>query len=496
MTVTHGPNMRTLVTLTAAFLIAAVLPPALHGCSGAPTGSGDAIADDPYPLSDSGADELARFQSAYALYAKDPENSRQLKQFRDAYRRVRAAYAFPVSDKKLIDAAIEGVRKDDPAPHSLASETLVKRALDSMTASLDPHSVYLDPEELQEAEMTTTGEFGGLGIQVAREDGSIKIISPIEDTPADRAGLKPGDTITHVDGKAVAGMQLSEVVRAMRGEPGTQIRLTVKREGRGSLEFAITRAVIAVRPVRWKVSDGVGYLRILNFNERTMEGLETAMEELHRQLGSSGRGIVLDLRNNPGGLFDQSLRVADAFLDDGVIVSVRGRNLSRTREFRAQDGDAAKGLPMVVLINSGSASASEIVASALQDQHRATVMGSRSFGKGSVQTVMRLPVEGALKLTTALYYSPSGRTIQAQGVQPDITLTGTDNNQGRTREADLPGSIPGSQVAYPQVQAEVDTRTCPQASGFDDYELTCAIALLDAGSVDRFVRVLAARPPG
>jgi carboxyl-terminal processing protease len=485
-----------LLALAAALVLAAALPPALHGCSGTPGGPAEAVADDPYPLSDSGTDELSRFQAAYALYAQDPENSRQLKQFRDAYRRVRTAYAFPVSDKQLVDAAIAGVRQGDPAPHSLASEQLVERALDSMTASLDPHSVYLDPEELREAEVTTTGEFGGLGIQVAREEGSIKVISPIEDTPADRAGLKPGDIITHVDGKPVAGMQLSEAVRAMRGEPGTQIRLTVNRSGKGSLEFAIVRAVIAVRPVRWKVSNGVGYLRILNFNERTMDNLEAAMEDLHRQLGESRRGIILDLRNNPGGLFDQSLRVADAFLDDGVIVSVRGRNASHTREFRARQGDAAKGLPMVVLVNGGSASASEIVASALQDQHRATVMGSRSFGKGSVQTVMRLPIEGALKLTTALYYSPSGRSIQAQGVEPDIALTGTEPTEGRTREADLPGSLPGSQAAQPQAQTRVDTRTCPRAEGFDDNELACAIALLDAGSVDRLVRVLAARPPG
>jgi carboxyl-terminal processing protease len=259
----------------------------------------------------------------------------------------------------------------------------------------------------------------------------------------------------------------------------------------------MTRAIIVVRPVRWRAEGDVGYLRIVGFNERVADAVEAAMESLRDDLGPKAKGIVLDLRDNPGGLLDQSIAVADSFLEDGVVVSVRGRDPSDNRAFGASPGDAAEGLPMVVLINGGSASAAEIVAAALQDHDRATVMGTRSFGKGSVQTVMRLPVEGALKLTTALYYAPAGETIQARGIEPDITLNGkVDDGHELPREADLPGALPERGEDHHASRAELDATACPAVGekGKEDHELGCAIALLDAGSTARFLASLGVRP--
>lgn len=502
MNVRDRSASETAAALLVALLVVMVSWPLLNGCVETADEADITVIGERYPLSDDGVQALARFDQAYVGYGVEPGNSRQLKHFRDAYRRIRASYVVPVTDAQLIDAAIDGMRSaETKGERPLTAAVLVDNALDAMTASLDPHSIYLDPQELREAELATTGEFGGLGIQVTRDADAIKIISPIEDTPAERAGLKPGDLITHVDGKPVADMKLVEAVRAMRGKPGTRIRLGVRRDGGKTFEVAITRAVISVRPVRWRSEgDDVIYVRVANFNEKTSDALAAAFEDIRRQHGAAPRGVVLDLRNNPGGLFDQSLRVADAFLDDGVIVTMRGRENRRIREFHARAGDLARGLPMVVLINGGSASASEIVASALQDHRRAVVMGTPSFGKGSVQTVMRLPVEGALKLTTALYYAPSGQAIQARGVLPDVELEGGPVPPSTSREYDLPHALPAvGEIGY-RATARIDVTTCPverMAERDDqDPELACAVALLRSESPERFVRSRAVRPAG
>jgi carboxyl-terminal processing protease len=285
-------------------------------------------------------------------------------------------------------------------------------------------------------------------------------------------------------------MSLRDAVYAMRGEPGTRIHLTIQRAETAAFDVAITRDIITVRPVKWRVENDIGYLRIVSFNEKVEDEVEEAMNEIRRELGSRARGLILDLRNNPGGALDQSLAVADDFLDDGVIVSIRGRDAAKDHAFAASAGDLSHGLPMVVLINAGSASASEIVAAALQDHRRATVMGTRSFGKGSVQTVMRLPVDGALKLTTALYYGPSGETIQAAGVEPDIILDGVAENPEFKREIDLPGALPERGEHSHASRMTLDGKSCPAVGEEEDRELGCAIALLRAGSTDRFLASL------
>ena len=491
--VNHWKKGKTALAVAVAVVLGLNLVQALHGCSGdSPTMDrfAEAVGMDPYSLNEDGSRELARFNSVFATYASDSENTRQLKQFRDAYKRVRSAYVHQVTDAELVNAAIDGVEEKNPEPGSIPAKTLVETALDSMTASLDPHSAYLNPEEYKEMNLVMSGQFGGLGIKVMQENKLIKVISPIEDTPADRAGLKPGDLITHIDGQPVRDMSLREAVYAMRGEPGTSIRLTIQRAETANFDVPITRAIITVRPVKWRVENDIGYLRIVSFNEKVEDDVEEAMSQIRRRLGSSGRGLVLDLRNNPGGALDQSLAVADDFLDDGVIVSIRGRDPAKDHAFAASSGDLSQGLPMVVLINAGSASASEIVAAALQDHGRATVMGKRSFGKGSVQTVMRLPVDGALKLTTALYYGPSGETIQASGVEPDIILNGVDVNPDFKREADLPGALPERGHHSHTSKMTLDGKACPAVGEDEDRELGCAIALLRAGTTDRFLASL------
>ena len=494
----HLKRLRAAAPALVAILL--ILPP-MFGCinnpeaestvnlsSGRAPSNNTVAAPDSRSESDS-SQALARFDSIFSSTASDPENNRQRKQFRDVYSRVRALYVHDVTDSELVEAAIDGMVKRDGAPEKVPADKLVEAALDAMTTALDPHSAYLNSNELKDAELITTGEFGGVGIQVAEEDGKIKIIAPIEDTPASRAGLKSGDVITHVDGRPVSGMTLSEAVHVMRGAEGSQIRLGLEREGQSPFNVTITREVISIRPVRWAVFDDIGYVRIVSFNEKARSDLETAMVDVAAKLGSSGRGVVLDLRNNPGGLFEQSLYVADAFLDGGVIVSIRGRDQRHVREFAARTGDLAGGLPMVVLINGGSASASEIVASALQENNRALVMGTPSFGKGSVQTVMKLPVEGALKLTTALYYGPSGQAIQGEGVQPDIVLTGGEDDPSATREAGLPHALPSFGRAIARDQVQVAAAACPAINRDDnrDRELGCALSLLQSGSLDRFL---------
>jgi carboxyl-terminal processing protease len=327
---------------------------------------------------------------------------RQLNLFGDIFERVRSHYVEKPDDSKLVEGAVNG-----------------------MLNGLDPHSSYLDPKNFRDMQIQTRGEFGGLGIEVTMEDGLVKVVAPIDDTPAAKAGVRAGDIITHLDDDPVQGLTLNQAVDKMRGPVNTKINLKVMRKGLDKpLDIAITRDIIRVRSVRWKVEDDVGYVRITQFNDQTTEGLKKAIKEITEQVPSDKlKGFVLDLRNNPGGLLDQAISVSDAFLERGEIVSTRGRDPEETQRFSAHAGDLVRGKPVIVLINGGSASASEIVAGALQDHKRATLLGTRSFGKGSVQTIIPLgPGNGALRLTTARYYTPAGRSIQAKGIVPDIEV--------------------------------------------------------------------------
>ena len=451
----------------------------------------DAVGGDPYALGEEGSRELARFNSVFGEYASQSQDG-QFGHFSDAFKRVRVNYIHEIPDAKLIDAAIKGVRELDADPQTVPPGELVESALDSMMASLDPHSAYLNPDELRETEVSNRGEFGGLGIEVTMEDGVIKIISPLEDTPAFRAGLESGDRITHLDGTPLKGKTLLQAVKLMRGRPGTDIRLTVNRDGYPPFGVTITRAVIKVQSVRWRALDDISYIRVARFTEKVEDGVEEAMAGIHEKLGPRLKAVVLDLRNNPGGLLNQSVILADAFLDQGTIVTVKGRRPGSKRAFEAKTGDLARGLPMVVLINGGSASASEIVAGALQDHRRAVLMGIRSFGKGSVQTITPLPLEGALKLTTQLYYAPSGRAIQALGVDPDIHITPPLTGKLQ-READLPGALPGTAAGSTRTLASLSESDCPAVGEKEDRPLGCALAFLHAGSAENFLAQIRSR---
>lgn len=361
---------------------------------------------------------------AWAQDGGRAETYRLLNLFGDIFERVRAEYVEPVNDRDVIENAING-----------------------MLTGLDAHSSYMNQRTYRDMQVQTRGEFGGLGIEVTQEGGYVKVISPIDDTPAARAGVRPGDLITHLNGQTVQGLTLQEAVEQMRGERGTAIRITIRREGADRpIELSITRDVIRPQVVRFRLEGGdVGYIRLTSFNEQTEAGLRRAMQQLRTQGGANLRGIVLDLRNNPGGLLDQAVQVSDDFLEQGEIVSTRARRSEDAQRWNARAGDIAQGLPMVVLINAGSASASEIVAGALQDHRRAVLLGVRSFGKGSVQTVMPIPGNGAIRLTTARYYTPSGRSIQATGINPDIEVRATREEPPvgaqREREADLRRSL-------------------------------------------------------
>jgi carboxyl-terminal processing protease len=369
-----------------------------------------------------GAPLMAQENSARTTY-------QHLDLFGNVFERVRTAYVDEVDEAELIESAISG-----------------------MLASLDPHSSYLPPEGFEDMRVQTRGEFGGLGIEVTMEEGLVRVVAPIDDTPAARAGVEAGDLISHIDGEAVLGLTLSDAVDRMRGRVGTDIEITILREGAEEpLQLTITREIIKIRAVRARVEGDVGVIRVTTFNEQTYDNLAEAMDEVAEELGGAEnvRGYVLDLRNNPGGLLNQAIAVTDAFLEQGEIVSTRGRENENSERHNAQAGDLADGKPIVVLINEGSASASEIVAGALQDPRRAVIVGAKSFGKGSVQTIMPLSGQGALRLTTARYYTPSGRSIQALGIEPDIlvqrrTIGAPDEEPmpGRIRsEADLRGSL-------------------------------------------------------
>jgi len=328
---------------------------------------------------------------------------RQLNLFGDVFERVRADYVEKPDDSKLIEQAING-----------------------MLNGLDPHSSYMDPKNFRDMQVQTKGEFGGLGIEVTMEDGLVKVVTPIDETPAAKAGVMANDVITQLDGEQVQGLTLNQAVEKMRGPVNTKIKLTIMRKGQDKpIEVSITRDVIRVRSVRMRTEgDDIGYIRITQFNEQTSDGLRKAISDITAQIQNDKlKGYVLDLRNNPGGLLDQAISVSDAFLERGEIVSTRGRNAEETQRYSARAGDLTKNKPIIVLINGGSASASEIVAGALQDHKRATILGTRSFGKGSVQTIIPLGNNnGALRLTTARYYTPSGKSIQAKGIVPEIEV--------------------------------------------------------------------------
>ena len=335
-----------------------------------------------------------------AAQSGSSDTYRQLQLFGDVFERVRSDYVEKVTDEILIEKAING-----------------------MLTSLDPHSGYLNSKSYRDMQVQTKGEFGGLGIEVTMEAGVVKVVSPIDDTPAYRAGVKAGDFITRIDGQQVMGLTLTEAVEKMRGPVSTSIALTISRPGQERpFDISITRAVIKIQSVRSRVEGDAAYVRITSFSEQTEAGLKKAMASLKKEMGGDIRGVVLDLRNNPGGLLEQAVAVADAFLDQGEIVSTRGRSPDDVQRFSARDGDMSDGKPIVVLINGGSASASEIVAGALQDHRRALVLGTKSFGKGSVQTIIPLAGHGAMRLTTSRYYTPSGRSIQATGIEPDIEV--------------------------------------------------------------------------
>lgn len=348
---------------------------------------------------------------------------RLLNLFGDVFERVRASYVTELSDEDLIEAAITG-----------------------MLTSLDPHSSYLNAKNFKNMRVQTRGKFGGLGIEVTMENGLIKVVSPIDDTPAYRAGIKAGDFISHLDGEQVLGLTLSQAVEKMRGKVGEDIKLTIQRVGQKSFDVTVTRGIIPLRTVRSRIEGtDIGYIRISSFSQPTSSGLEKAMAKIKKELGDKFSGLVLDLRNNPGGLLNQAIAVSDAFLEKGEIVSTRSRNKEEHQRYNARPGDLTDGKPIVVLINGGSASASEIVAGALQDHRRAIILGTKSFGKGSVQTIIPLQQHGAMRLTTARYYTPSGRSIQEIGVTPDIKVEPARievvEPSRRTREGDLRGAL-------------------------------------------------------
>jgi len=387
---------------------------------------------------------------------------RQLNLFGDVFERVKNDYVREVKDGELVESAING-----------------------MLVALDPHSSYLNPKNFSDMQVSTRGEYGGLGLEVTMEEGLVKVISPMDGTPAAKAGIKTGDLIATIDGIAIQGLTLSEAVDKMRGPVNSQIKITILRKSeKKPLEVVLTRAIIRVESVRFKAEGDVAYIRITTFNEQTEDGLERAVDQAKAKIGSKLRGIVLDLRNNPGGLLDQAIYVSDAFLDQGEIVSTRGRRAGDTQRYNARSGQLLSGVPIVVLINEGSASASEIVAGALQDQKRARLVGTRSFGKGSVQTVIPLSggVDGALRLTTAKYYTPSGRSIQATGIDPDILVeqaADADSEKDATdrlSEANLPKHLdPQEGGRKPHVGPVIKPKA---GEKFDDFQLTYALRLL------------------
>lgn len=429
---------------------------------------------------------------ASAQAAERKETYKLLDLFADVFDKVRSDYVEPVNDEELIEAALNG-----------------------MLSSLDPHSSFLNAKNAKDMDIQTRGEFGGLGLEVTMESGWVKVVSPIDDTPAYRAGMQPGDFITHLDGEPVQGLTLGEAVDRMRGLANTDIKLTVRRQGvENPFEVKLTRAVIKVQTVKGQNQGDIGYIRISQFSATTNDDLKKIMAQLKKDMGKPPTGFVIDLRNNPGGLLDQAVAVSDAFLDKGEIVSTRSRRPEDTQRFNARPGDIAEGLPLVVLINDGSASASEIVAGALQDHKRAVILGTRSFGKGSVQTLIPLPGHGSMRLTTARYYTPSGRSIQAVGIEPDIKVqqsrvepiggvererrseaslrkalpnpngTTVDKEKDKQQEIKAPAPVPAATPAAPGAKPDAPV-AIKLGDPAQDYQLARALDLLRGLSLYR-----------
>ena len=404
-----------------------------------------------------------------SLAAADSANYQELETFMSVYERVKAQYVDKVDD-----------------------HTLIKGAIDGMLSSLDPHSSFVEASDFDTLKATTDGNYGGLGITVGVEDGAVKIVSPMEDTPAWRAGLKSGDYITHINGELLYGLSLDEAVEKMKGAPGTNVKLSIVRPGRDKpFDVALVRERIELRPVKWEIKDGIGIVNINSFAGNTGDATKAAMIAIDKATGGKPLGYVVDLRSNPGGLLDQAIDVSDAFLERGEIVSQRGREKDDIERYYATPGDMAHGLPVVVLIDPGSASAAEIVAGALQDHHRALVLGERSFGKGSVQTVQVMGPKSALRLTTARYYTPSGRSVQAGGIDPDITvpqLSDPDFKDRKVvREADLRRHLLGQAKVDDKLLEEDDLSKDPrfnftpaqlEKQGIKDFQLDYALRTL------------------
>jgi carboxyl-terminal processing protease len=417
---------------------------------------------------------VATTQVAGPLVAQEAKSNasvyEQLDLFGDIFERIRVQYVEEVDEGELIEAAIDG-----------------------MLTSLDPHSSYLSPDDAAQMRVQTRGEFGGLGIEVTQDEGFVKVVSPIDGTPADEAGVEAGDFITHVDGESLLGLTLDKAVDLMRGPVGSEIIITVVREGEQEpFDISIIRDTIKLTAVRVRSEGTSVVLRVTTFNDQTYPNLKEGMEKQIEEAGGIDKvnGFILDLRNNPGGLLTQAIKVSDGFLDEGEIVSTRGRNVADGERFNATVGDLAEGKPLVVLINGGSASASEIVAGALQDHRRAIVIGTKSFGKGSVQTVMPLRGDGAMRLTTARYYTPSGRSIQALGVSPDIVVEQPrrsaepeeeENKRSTRSEADLRGSLNNDSLSEDEIRQIEEDRAKAEASAelrTNDYQLAYAIDIL------------------
>ena len=403
-----------------------------------------------------------------AMAEVDTGAYRDLDVFMDIYNRVKADYVDKVDDKTLVKGAIQG-----------------------MLAALDPHSSYVDALDFDNMRIQTEGNYGGLGLTVSMEDGAVKVIAPTEDTPAYRAGIKAGDYITHINGTLIYGQTLDEAIEGMRGPPGTKVALTIVRPGRDKpIDVSLTRETIVQKPVKWSVKDGIGVVNINTFTAQTGADTRAAMMAIEKSLGHAPLGYVVDLRDNGGGLLTQAIEVSDVFLDHGEIVSQRGREKSDIERYYAKPGDLAKGLPVIVLVDTGTASASEIVAGALQDHHRGLVMGVRTFGKGSVQTLLPLSQNTALRLTTARYYTPSGRSVQEGGIEPDILVPQISDADYKTRpvfrEADLRRHLINEAKVDNKVLEE-DTDTDPRFSatadalkkqGVEDFQLNYAIRTL------------------
>lgn len=403
-----------------------------------------------------------------AVAGAESDSYRLLDEFMDVFQKVRTDYVEPVDDEKLIKGAISG-----------------------MLASLDPHSAYLDKSDYSNLEIQMEGSYGGLGLSVTMEDGAVKVIAPTEDTPAFRAGIKSGDYITHIDGKLIYGGTLDEAVAMMRGKPGTPIKLTIVRSGRDKpFDVEITREIIDLKPVKWKVEGTVGVININSFSARTGDYTKAAVVGITKALGRKPDGYVLDLRSNPGGILGEAVAVSDVFLDRGEVVSERGRKRGDIQRLYARPGDMTGGAPVIVLVDAGSASASEIVAGALQDQHRALVMGERSFGKGSVQSVVPLANGTGLKLTTSRYYTPSGRSIQEGGIQPDVRVPQISDPDYKTRpkfrESDLRRHLI-NELKQDDRTLEEDAKQDPRFAmsaeelkkkGIDDFQLHYAVQTL------------------